>query len=130
VKAFIGLAAAPDFTRDIKAQMTDDQKRVIENQGYFEVPHDYGDKPYVFTHLLLEDGEDHCLLDKPIPITCPVRLIQGMKDSDVAWQTAHRISNAIIGSDKKVYLREEGDHSLSSSADLDLLTKLVMEFAG
>lgn len=126
----IGLAAAPDFTRDIPARMTEAQKKTLAEEGAFPLPSDYGDRPYSITRALLEDGEHHCLLPGPVDLHCPVRLIQGMKDTDVPWQMAHRISAAVAGEDKKVYLREEGDHRLSAPDDLALLEKLVAELSG
>lgn len=128
VKGLIGLAAAPDFTRDIPKMMTDAQRQELSSKGYFTEPNEY-DSSYIFTQKLLEEGERHCLLDAPIAIDCPVRLIQGMKDSDVPWQMAHRIANALTSADKKVYLREEGTHRLSSEDDLALLDQLVVELS-
>lgn len=126
VKGFIGLAAAPDFTRDMQSQLSDAQKAVLAEHGVISIPNDYAE-PCIITQALLEDGEQHCLLQAPIDITCPVRLIQGMKDTDVPWQTAHRILNALTGTDKQAYFREEGDHRLSSPEDLALLASLVSE---
>jgi len=128
VKGLIGLAAAPDFTRDIPRMMTDAQKEEMESKGYFTEPNEY-DSSYIFTRKLLEEGERHCVLDGPIRIDCPVRLIQGMKDSDVPWQTAQRIADALTTTNKKVYLREEGTHRLSSEDDLALLDALVTELS-
>jgi hypothetical protein len=54
----------------------------------------------------------------------PVRLIQGMRDPDVPWQTAHRIRNAIEG-DIEVFLVEDGDHRLSRPQDLALIGREV-----
>lgn len=125
IKAFVGIAAAPDFTREIPDEMNEDQKREMREKGYFALPNDSGDYPYVITRHLLEEGEKQCLLDKEIKIECPVRLIQGMKDTEVPWQKAHRISKAITGTDKEVYLRENGDHRLSTPDDLELLGKIV-----
>jgi pimeloyl-ACP methyl ester carboxylesterase len=129
VKGLIGLAAAPDFTRGIPAAMTQAQKDELESKGYFTEANEY-DSDYIFTKTLLEEGEAHCMLDGPIAIDCPVRLVQGMKDDDVPWQTAHRIANALTTQDKKVYLREEGTHRLSSGDDLALLERLVAELSG
>lgn len=128
VKGLIGLAAAPDFTRSLPALMTQAQKEELESKGYFTEANDY-DSDYIFTKKLLEEGEAHCMLDGPIAIDCPVRLIQGMKDADVPWQTAHRIAGALRTQDKKVYLREEGTHRLSSEEDLALLDRLVVELS-
>lgn len=128
VKGIIGLAAAPDFTRDIPAQMTQTQKEELESKGYFTEANEY-DSDYIFTKKLLEEGEAHCLLDGPIAIDCPVRLVQGLKDADVPWQTAQRIADALTTPDKKIYLREEGTHRLSSEEDLALLDRLVAELS-
>ncbi len=128
VVGLVGLAAAPDFTREIRDMMSEKQKKEIDETGVCYVPNDYSD-PYAITLKLLEEGENHILLDGEIPIDCPVRLIQGMKDTDVAWQTAHRVFNALRTTDKKVYLREGGDHRLSTPDDLALLDRLILELS-
>lgn len=129
VVGYIGLAAAPDFTRDIPKRMNETQKQSMEDRGFFELENDYDPAAYKITKSLLDEGEKHCLLDSAIDLQCPVRLIQGMKDSEVPWQMAHRIGNAITTQDKKIYLREEGDHRLSRPEDLELLGNLVKELS-
>lgn len=125
VACVIGLAAAPDFTRDVRAKMAPDHVRQMEEKGYFEEPNDYSPEPYIFTRALLEDGERRCLLDAPIPLTIPVRLIQGMQDADVEWQKAHRIKAALPGADVDVILIESGDHRLSRAEDLAILGRVL-----
>lgn len=125
----IGLAAAPDFTRVMKARMTDAQKAALAQDGYILVDTDYSPDPYKITRILIEDGEKNCLLDSPIAVRCPVRLLQGKKDTDVVWQTAQRISDLLETDDKKIYLQTEGDHRLSSPEDLALLNTLVEELS-
>lgn len=129
IHAVIGLAAAPDFTREIGDKATPEQNTLLKSEGRFPLPNDYSDKPYIITQNLIDDGEDYCLLDGPIAIDVPVRLIQGMKDADVPWQKAHRINNALTSQDKKVYLIEDGDHRLSRPEDLALLARLVAELS-
>ena len=128
VTGLVGLAAAPDFTREIKDKASDDQRKLLELEGSFALPNDY-ETPYIITQNLIDDGEQHCLLDGPIDISVPVRLIQGMKDPDVPWQKAHRINNALVSQNKKVYLVEDGDHRLSRPQDLELLAKQVVELS-
>ena len=130
VAGYIGLAAAPDFTRDIISKATSEMRLQLSNTGSFPLPNDYSPNAYHITQRLIDEGERHILLDGPIAITCPVRLVQGMKDIEVPWQMAHRIMNAVTGTDKEVYLREEGDHRLSFPDDLALLQKLVTELSG
>lgn len=125
VRGYVGLAAAPDFTRWMKAGMTEEQGRMLARDGYFLLPSGYEDGDYKITQALLEDGEKHCLLDGPIALSCPMRLVQGMKDDAVPWQTAERIANAVTSPDSRIFLREEGDHRLSAPEDLALIAALV-----
>jgi pimeloyl-ACP methyl ester carboxylesterase len=129
VKAFIGIAAAPDFTRDILARMTEAQHEAISTKGFFSVPSDPATEPMVITRTLLEEGEKHCLLDASIPLDCPVRLLQGMKDEDVPYPWAQRIHDVLHTADKKIILRPEGDHRLSTAEDLAILASLVDEIS-
>lgn len=127
VKGLIGLAAAPDFTKDIKQEMTTSQKNDLEKNGYFILPSDYGTEGYSITKSILEDGDKHCLLDAPLNIHCPVRLIQGKKDADVEWTTAQRIYDVLTTPDKKIIYRPAGDHRLSTPEDLDVLKSVLLE---
>lgn len=129
VYGLVGLAAAPDFTRDIKVRMNDDQRKILERDGRFFLNSDYAPDPHPITNRLLQDGEKHCLLDQRIDLECPLRLVHGMKDSDVPWKTADRIAEAWTGSDKKVYIQAESDHRLSSDDDLALLEKICRELS-
>lgn len=128
VKGFVGIAAAPDFTRDMWNGMTDDQRRTLTDQGILRVPNHYSDDPYVITKALIDDGPGHFVLESPLDLKIPVRLVQGMKDMDVPWQTAFRIRKAIESAgahDVDVLLVEEGNHRLSRPQDLDLIDSQV-----
>ena len=129
ISGLIGIAAAPDFTRDIKDGLTRDQKDAMENLGYIEEPNDYSDEPYIFTKALLEDGEKRCLLDQEHTFPFPVRLLHGMEDTDVPWQVAFRIKNSIIDGDVDVTLVETAGHSMSRDEDLALIDTRVREIS-
>jgi pimeloyl-ACP methyl ester carboxylesterase len=120
IAGIVGIAASADFTRRKAEQMTEAQKDEMAAHGFILVPNNYSPEPYLITKALLDDGEQHCLLEKPYPLPMPVRLVQGMKDDAVPWQTAYRIKNA-IGSNAKVLLSEQGDHRLSRPEDLALI---------
>lgn len=128
VKGFIGIAAAPDFTRDILRRMSAQQHADMAAQGYFSVPSEYGE-PLLITNALIKDGETHCLLDSTIALECPVRLLQGKKDVEVPYPWAERIYAALTTHDKKIVFREEGDHRLSTPEDLSILASLVDELS-
>jgi pimeloyl-ACP methyl ester carboxylesterase len=125
VAGIVGIAAAPDFTLNLEDERLSPQHLAqMQNQGYVEEPTPYDPRPYIFTRRLREDGRANLLLNKTTKLPMPVRLIQGMRDPDVPWQTAHRIRNAIEG-DVEVFLVEEGDHRLSRPQDLELIGREV-----
>lgn len=124
-RAYIGIAAAPDFTRDIKVKMTDEQRNDIETQGYFSVVGEYSPEPLVITREFLEEGENQCILDDVIPLDIPVRLLQGMQDDDVPAEWAELIKRSLRSSDVEITYREEGDHRLSTDEDLAILARMV-----
>lgn len=133
ITGFIGIAAAPDFTKDMQAGLRADQLETLMQKGVVRIPNHYSDEPYTITKLLLEDGPQHFLLTGPLALTMPVRLLQGMRDDDVPWQTAFRIQNALQQgglADVAVLLIEEGNHRLSRDEDLALLDQQVRQLSG
>lgn len=122
VKALVGIAAAPDFTQ---WGFTDAQKAVIRDNGRLVEDTGYGDQPYVTTRAFWESGQANLLLDTPIPIDCPVRLLQGQNDPDVPWRTALRIAEQISSADVQTILVKDGDHRLSRPEDLALLIATI-----
>lgn len=127
VAGLVGIAPAPDFTENlIWRELTERQRRVMAEQGFVEIPSDYGDQPYVITQRLIEDGRQHLLLDRvPLPIKAPLRIIQGMEDKDVPWQTALDIQKAVESQDVEVTFVKAGGHRLSEPEDLARLTRTV-----
>ncbi|HYZ32448.1 MAG TPA: alpha/beta hydrolase [Crenalkalicoccus sp.] len=124
VTGLIGIAAAPDFTARIAANLSAEAKAALARDGVWHRPSAYGE-PYPITRALLEDGERHLLLDRRIAIAAPVRLLQGQRDPDVPWQTALRLADAIAGGEVQVTLVKDGDHRLSRPQDLALLGRTL-----
>ena len=54
----------------------------------------------------------------PIALDCPVRLLHGMADNSVPWQTSVRLAEQLASRDVAVTLVKNGDHRLSGAADL------------
>jgi pimeloyl-ACP methyl ester carboxylesterase len=125
VTGLVGIAAAPDFTETLMwAAMAPPQRALLLDQGWIDVPSEYGE-PYRITRTLIEDGRKHPVLGAPIPLACPVRLLQGQRDGDVPWETALRISEQLVSTDVQVVLVKDGDHRLSRPQDLALLRRTV-----
>src|SRR5690606_6235599 len=127
----VGIAAAPDFTEDLVwAALTPEERETLLRDGAVRRPSAYDPEPYPFTRALIEEGRNHLLLRAPIDITCPVRLLQGMRDPDVPWQTALRLTERLTGDDVHLLLIKDGDHRLSRPANLDRLFAAVAELSG
>lgn len=128
VKGIVGVAAAPDFTEDlIHNELSDAARDKLMKEGLVHLPTEYGDDPYPITKALIEDGRRHLLLTDTIALDCPVRLVQGLKDDDVPWQTALRIAENLATGDVSITLVKEGDHRLSRPNDLEHIAQAVME---
>ena len=118
VTGLVGIAAAPDFT---DWGFDDAQKATMQRDGRLVEETPYGDQPYVTTRAFWESGEALRLLDAPIAIDCPVRLLQGQDDPDVPWQIALRIAERVRSADVQTILVKGGDHRLSRPQDIALL---------
>lgn len=128
IHGLVGIAAAPDFTEDLMwdAFMPDERARLLRD-GVIEQPSDYGPEPHRITLGLIEDGRRHLLLRAPIAIDRPVRLLHGIEDADVPWETSMRLARQMTSRDVTVTLVKSGDHRLSSEADLARLCATVQE---
>lgn len=130
VAGLVGIAAAPDFTEELMwPNMAPSVRKALMEQGVIYRPSAYSQEPYPITRGLIESGRAHRLLDKPIPLACPVRLIHGMKDPDVPWQTSTRLAAALGGSDVAVTLIKEGGHRLSEPGEIACIAAAVEELA-
>jgi pimeloyl-ACP methyl ester carboxylesterase len=126
VAGLVGIAAAPDFTEElIWRRITPEIRETLERDGVYHEPTEYDDTPSPITLKLIEDGRQHLLLERPIPIHCPVWLFHGMRDDAVPWTTAPRISDALLTEHVRIFLVKDGDHRLSRDGDLARLCTAV-----
>lgn len=126
VAALVGIAAAPDFTEDLMwATFSPEVRATLERDGVYRQPSQYGEQPYAITRRLIEEGRRHLLLRSPIPLTCPVRLLHGMADPDVPWQLSPRLAETVESRDVELHLVKDGDHRLSTPANLALLEEVL-----
>ncbi len=129
VAAMVLIAPAPDFTQKLMwPEFSAAQQAEIMQKGRTLRPSDYGD-PYPITRDLIEDGKQWALLDAPIELTCPIRILQGMQDPDVPWQHAFRLVDAITSEDLVFSLIKDGDHRLSRDEDIARLVATCGELA-
>jgi pimeloyl-ACP methyl ester carboxylesterase len=122
IAGLLGLASAPDFTDDlIEPGLTAEQRAFLDERGFIEMPDCYGGDPYPITRTLLEDGRANLVLRRTMGLDMPVRLIHGMKDEDVPWQTSLRTAQMLRSADVEVTLVKDGGHRLSEPDDLKRL---------
>lgn len=124
----LGIAPAPDFTKDILEKLKTSYRDDLLANGVCYVP-SYGDEPpYPVTMKLIEEGTNHHLLEEPIPIHCPVRLIHGTRDKDIPWQQSISLMNALASDDVEITLIKRGNHRLSSENNLKVLAQVLDSF--
>jgi len=124
------IAPAPDFTEDLMwAQFSPSVRREIEEKGAWQRPSAYGDEPYPITRALIEDGRKHLLLDQPIAIGCPVRILQGVQDPDVPYAHVMKLVTCLAQDDVVLTLVKDGDHRLSRPEDIERLLRTIDELA-
>ncbi|NP_766099.3 palmitoyl-protein thioesterase ABHD10, mitochondrial isoform 1 precursor [Mus musculus] len=122
VIALIGIATAADgLVTQYHALPVETQKE-IEMKGEWTLPSRYNKEGYFrIPYSFIKEAEHHCLLHSPIPVTCPVRLLHGMKDEIVPWQRSLQVADRIVSPDVDVILRKQGDHRMKEKADIHLL---------
>jgi pimeloyl-ACP methyl ester carboxylesterase len=130
IGGLIGIAAAPDFTEDLMwAAMQPMTRSRLLAEGVIYQPSKYQGAPLEISRTLIEEGRQHLVLRGPVDIRCPVRLLQGMADPDVPWQTSVRLAERLTGDDVTVTLIKDGDHRLSRAEDLARLFAAIAELS-
>jgi pimeloyl-ACP methyl ester carboxylesterase len=122
IKGLVGIASAPDFIEDL-AHM-----RVVQDakNSVCYLPSKSGDMTYAITPRLIAEGRTHSVLKAPIALSCPVRLLHGLSDSDVPWQKSVKLAERLESSDVRLTLVKNGDHRLSEPTHLALLKQSVL----
>ncbi len=118
------IAPAPDFTerlmwpalpRDIREAILRDGETIIDSP----------EGPYPLTRAMFESGRAHLLLEAGVAFHGPVRILQGLEDDTVPYGHALATAKAIASRDVTVTLVKNGDHRLSTPADIARLTVLL-----
>ena len=128
IAGIVLLAPAPDFTEKLMTpEIPPEGHAALTADGVWLRPSEYG-APYPITRALLEDGARWSILGgEPIPLTMPIRILQGAQDPDVPWQHALELAQTLKGEDVVFSLIKDGDHRLSRPQDIDRLIAAVEE---
>src|SRR5437868_1119178 len=106
VRALVGIAAAPDFTDWGFADAEAAERHGIA-RGFWE------------------SGQELLVLDKPIEIGCPVRLLHGERDEEVPLDIAFRTMRALRSADVQLVTLKGGGHRLSAPHEIEAILSTV-----
>lgn len=124
VAGLLLIAPAPDMTRRVARALPHEAREALRRDGVWLRPSRYGEAILV-TQRMLDDGDRLCLLDGPIALTCPVRILHGQLDPDVPWQGSLQLAERLVSHDVQTILLKHGDHRLSGPPELALIASVL-----
>ena len=122
IAALVGIAAAPDFT---DWGYSPDDKAALLQLGRLELPDPFGGDPQITHRVFWKSGEAMRLLDAPIAIEAPVRLIHGEADRDVPIGIALKLLDRLRSADIQLHLIKGAGHRLSEPRDIEAILRAV-----
>ncbi|OCT94476.1 palmitoyl-protein thioesterase ABHD10, mitochondrial [Xenopus laevis] len=126
IAALVGVSPAVDHFVTVFNQLPLEERKAIEEKGEWKFSSKYSEQGfYDMPYSFIKEAENHCLLKGPVPITCPVRLIHGMKDEDVPWHVSVEIGDCILNADVDIILRKHGQHRMSEKDDIKLIVYTI-----
>jgi pimeloyl-ACP methyl ester carboxylesterase len=126
IAALVGIAAAPDFTEELIWKKLDEATKIdFQASGQISFENPYADDPIIYPYHLIEYGRHHLRLQAPLPINVPTRLLHGMKDAEVPWQTAIRLADQLQSDDVAVILDKTATHRFSELRQLAQLDRVL-----
>ena len=123
----VGIAAAPDFT---DWGYSHAEKQALRDEGRLERPNPYGPEPSVTSLRFWQSGEALRLLDAPIPVDCPVRLVHGDADADVPFAVPLRTMEKLRSADVQLNIVKGGGHRLSERNEIEAILRSVAALSG
>ena len=123
IKGMIGLAAAPDFGKDLYNSLNKKNKREITSKGITKYS-SYGFSYYLTKKFFIE-AEKNRVLQKPFRFIKPLILIHGLKDKVVNEDVPRKILKKVTGKNVNIIYLKESDHRLSNETDLKIIKQSI-----
>ena len=123
IKGMIGLAAAPDFGKNLYNSLNKKNKKEINTKGITKYM-SYG-FPFYLTKKFFIEAEKNKVLKKQFRYTKPLVLIHGLKDDVVKEDVPRQILKKVTGKNVNIIYLKESDHRLSSYNDLKIITQSI-----
>ncbi|XP_071483862.1 palmitoyl-protein thioesterase ABHD10, mitochondrial-like [Diadema antillarum] len=122
IHALVGIATAVQF--DKRMSYSDTRNKSHEPHS---PTHSEPSSSYVTPQDFLDKQYQRYLLQDSVPIRQPVRLIHGMMDDVVHYQTSVDLATRLDSGNVDVVLRKEGGHRMSEAVDIKLIVDTVEE---
>ncbi len=130
INGLVLIAPAADFTETLlRPDLPPQALQALVRDGVWRRPSAYDNAGYDISATLLEDGARWSILGGAVPVTAPVRVLQGGDDRDVPWTHALALAQPLEGPDVVFTLIRDGDHRLSRPADIARLISAREEVA-
>ena len=123
IKGMIGLAAAPDFGKDLYSTLNKKNKKEITTKSITKYT-SYGFSYYLTKKFFIE-AEKNRVLKKQFRYTKLLVLIHGLKDDVVKEDVPRKILKKVTGKNVNIIFLKESNHRLSSDTDLKVITQSI-----
>ena len=122
LKAFIGIASAPEFTERLMWKKFPKKiKKILNEKKIVEIKNDYG-STYPITKNLIDNGRKNKIFSK-LKLNLPSVLFHGTNDKSVPLIFSSKTLKLFRSLNKKIIKIKNGDHSLSRKSDLKKICK-------
>lgn len=130
VKSMVLIAPAIDITGYWWAKLSEAEQQTALAERRVHLKTQYqGSDEYLPLHFY-QDGEQLQLLNgqaESIDITCPIRILHGMRDTIVPYSCSTKLLSCLKSADVHLTLIKDGDHQLSRPQDLSSMLAAVQE---
>uniref|UniRef100_A0A670K4A0 Serine aminopeptidase S33 domain-containing protein n=1 Tax=Podarcis muralis TaxID=64176 RepID=A0A670K4A0_PODMU len=112
-------------TLSVFDELTSGPQVSIPQNGFHVFPR-AGKEPLLMQWGFFEEAEQHSLLERPsIGVSCPVRLLHGLRDKTVPWQRALEVAERLQSANVHITLFKGGEHGLDKEEELSELVGAV-----
>ena len=126
-KAIVGIAGAIDFFTEIIEPLIKEEDK--KKELVYEMVYDSGKPSGDFiSRKLIENSKKYNMLNREkINLNCPIRLIHGLIDTVVPYNTSLKFAKIVKSKDVKLYLEKTMNHDLTKTNNLNTLEKVIDE---
>ena len=128
IKGFLGIGSAPEFlTRIMWKKFPKKTRDEILRKGITKIQN--GEYEYLITKQLILDGRrtKNMVLNKKIHNIIPVTMVHGQKDEVVPVKYSRMVLKNFPKAKRKLTIIKNGDHSLSSKKNLNIICRELKE---